>query len=73
MFLYTEIGFVLSTLTLLIFLNPIVSTGTISFFVVIIFVYYAIFKNKLNSLGKQQQKTALQYNKIVLETTSSIK
>ena len=73
MFLYTEIGFVLSTLTLLIFLNPIVSTGTISFFVVIIFVYYAIFKNKLNYLGKQQQKTALQYNKIVLETTSSIK
>ena len=54
MFLYTEIGFVLSTLTLLIFLNPLVSTGTILFFVVIIFIYYTNFKNKLNSLGDKK-------------------
>lgn len=73
MFLYTEIGFVLSTLTLLIFLNPLVSTGTILFFVVIIFIYYTNFKNKLNSLGDKKQKVALEYNKIILETSSSIK
>ena len=72
-FLYTEIGFVLSTLTLLIFLNPLVSTGTILFFVVIIFIYYTNFKNKLNSLGDKKQKVALEYNKIILETSSSIK
>jgi len=72
-FLYTEIGFVLSTLTLLIFLNPLVSSGTILFFVVIIFIYYTNFKNKLNSLGDKKQKVALEYNKIILETSSSIK
>jgi len=73
MFLYTEIGFVLSTLILLIFLNPLVSSGTILFFVVIIFIYYTNFKNKLNYLGDKKQKVALQYNKIILETSSSIK
>lgn len=73
MSLYTEIGFVLSTLTLLIFLNPLVSTGTILFFVVIIFIYYTYFKNKLNSLGDKKQKVALEYNKIIIETSSSIK
>lgn len=73
MSLYTEIGFVLSTLTLLIFLNPLVSTGTILFFVVIIFIYYTNFKNKLNSLGDKKQKVALEYNKIIIETSSSIK
>ena len=73
MFLFTEIGFVLSTLILLIFLNPIVSSGTIIFFVLIIFIYYAVFKNKLNSLGDKKQKVALEYNKIILETSSSIK
>ena len=69
MSLYTEIGFVLSTLTLLIFLNPLVSTGTILFFVVIIFIYYTNFKNKLNSLGDKKQKVALEYNKIIIETS----
>lgn len=73
LFLFTEIGFVFSTLILLIFLNPFISLGTILFFGGIIMVYYKIFKFKLNQLGERKQTVALQYNKIILESTTSIK
>ena len=73
LFLLTEIGFVSSTLILLILLNPVISFGTILFFGVLIFVYYRIFRTKLNQLGEKKQKIALHHNKIVLESISSIK
>ena len=73
LFLFTEIGFVSSTLILLILLNPLISFGTILFFGVLIIVYYRIFRTKLNQLGEKKQKIALQHNKIVLESISSIK
>ena len=68
LFFITELGFVLSTVALLIFLNPIISIGTIIFFGVMIFAYYKILKQKLNNLGFKKQHVGLTYNKSILET-----
>ena len=73
LFFITELGFVLSTVALLIFLNPIISIGTIIFFGLMIFVYYKILKQKLNKLGFKKQQVGLTYNKSILETMNSIK
>lgn len=73
LFFITELGFVLSTVALLIFLNPIISIGTIIFFGVMIFAYYKILKQKLNNLGFKKQHVGLTYNKSILETMNSIK
>lgn len=73
LFLITEIGFALSTIVLLVFLNPMISIGTIVFFGLMIFSYYKLLKKKLNSLGEKKQEVGLAYNKSILEAMNSIK
>lgn len=73
LFFITELGFVLSTVALLIFLNPIISIGTIIFFGLMIFAYFKILKQKLNNLGFKKQQVGLTYNKSILEAINSIK
>ncbi len=71
--LFTEIGFVSSTLLFLVIINPLTSMGVIIFFSILILIYYGSFKYKLNELGEKKQKVGLLYNKIVLESVTSIK
>ena len=73
LFLVTEIGFAFSTIILLIFLNPLISIGTIVFFGLMIISYYKLLKKKLNKLGVEKQEVGLAYNKSILEAMNSIK
>ena len=53
--------------------DPVSSLTSIVFILFVIYFYYKILKNKMESLGDRRQEVALENNKIIIESLNGIK
>lgn len=53
--------------------DPVSSLTSIVFILFIIYFYYKVLKNKMESLGNRRQEAALENNKIIIESLNGIK